>query len=77
MGITNFSSREFKHDTERARLAAKKRPVFITHRGRTTHVLLTAEEYARITGASKSIAELLAMPEAAAIAFDPPRLFAQ
>jgi hypothetical protein len=37
-------------------------------------VLLTAEEYQRITGGEKSIADLLAMPEAADIEFEPPCL---
>jgi len=37
-------------------------------------VLLTAEEYQRITQGQKNIAELLAMPEAAEIDFEPPRL---
>jgi prevent-host-death family protein len=54
--------------------AAYKGPVFITDRGRTTHVLLTAEEYERLITARKSVADFLAMPEAATIAFEPPRL---
>jgi hypothetical protein len=37
-------------------------------------VLLTVAEYERITGGQKSIAELLAMPEADDIEFEPPRL---
>jgi hypothetical protein len=37
-------------------------------------VLLTAEEYKRITGSQKNIVDLLAMPEAAEIEFEPPRL---
>lgn len=74
MPITKLSSREFNQDTSRAKRAAKKGPVFITDRGRPSHVLLTAEEYERITGRQKSIAELLAMPEAADIEFEPPRL---
>jgi hypothetical protein len=37
-------------------------------------VLLTAEEYQRITGGQKSIVDLLAMPEAAEIEFEAPRL---
>jgi hypothetical protein len=37
-------------------------------------VLITAEEYQRITSGQKSIVDLLAMPEAAAIEFEPPRL---
>jgi prevent-host-death family protein len=74
MAITKLSSREFNQDTSKAKRAAKKGPVFITDRGRPSHVLLTTEEYERITGAQKSIADLLAMPEAAAIEFEPPRL---
>jgi prevent-host-death family protein len=54
--------------------AAKRGPVFITNRGRASHVLLSIEEYQRITEKQKSIGELLAMPEAADIDFDPPRL---
>ena len=74
MGITKLSSREFNQDTSRAKRAAKRGPVFITDRGRPSHVLLTAEEYERITSGQKSIADLLAMPEAAGIEFDVPRL---
>ena len=74
MAITRLSSREFNQDTGKAKRAAKRGPVFITDRGRPSHVLLTAEEYQRITGGQKTIAELLAMPEAAEIEFEPPRL---
>ncbi len=74
MAITKLSSREFNQDTGRAKRAAKKGPVFITDRGRPSHVLLTAEEYQRITGGQKSIADLLGMPAAAEIEFEPPRL---
>jgi hypothetical protein len=37
-------------------------------------VLLTVEEYQRITEGQKSVVELLAMPAAAEIEFEPPRL---
>jgi PHD/YefM family antitoxin component YafN of YafNO toxin-antitoxin module len=74
MAFTKLSSREFNQNTSRAKRAAKRGPVFITDRGRLSHVLLTAEEYQRITGGQKSIADLLAMPEAADIEFEPPRL---
>lgn len=62
MSITTLSSREFNQDTSRAKKAAKDGPVFITDRGRTAHVLLTYEDYSRITRTSKSIIDLLAMP---------------
>jgi len=74
MAITRLSSREFNQDTSKAKRAARRGPVFITDRGRPSHVLLTAEEYQRITGGQKTITELLAMPEAAEIEFEPPRL---
>ena len=74
MAITKLSSRDFNQDTSRAKRAAKRGPVFITDRGRPSHVLLTLEEYQRITGGQKSITDLLAMPAAADIEFEPPRL---
>ena len=74
MAITTLSSREFNQDTSRAKKAAKRGPVIITDRGRPSHVLMTIEEYRKITDKKENILELLAMPEAAEIEFDPPRL---
>lgn len=74
MAITTLSSREFNQDTGRAKKAAKDGPVFITDRGRPAHVLLSIEEYQRLTGRPKSIVELLAMPGVEEIEFEPPRL---
>lgn len=74
MAITTLSSREFNQDTGRAKRAAKKGPVFITDRGRPEHVLLSIEDYRRITGKKRNIADLLAMPNADRIEFEPSRL---
>jgi prevent-host-death family protein len=74
MTITTLSSREFNQNASRAKKAAKKGPVFITDRGRPAHVLLTIEKYRSITGKRKSLAEVLAMPDAGLVEFDPPRL---
>jgi prevent-host-death family protein len=74
MAITKLSSRDFNQDTSRAKRAAKRGPVFITDRGRPSHVLLTVEEYQRITAGQKNIADLLAMPATAEIEFEPPRV---
>lgn len=74
MVITKLSSREFNQDTSRAKRAAKKGPVIITDRGRPSHVLITAEEYEKLTAGQSDVVDLLAMPEAAAIEFEPPRL---
>ena len=62
MSITTLSSREFNQDASRAKKAAKTGPVFITNRGRPAHVLLTFEDYKRITGGRTKIADLLSMP---------------
>ena len=62
MTITTFSSRQFNQDASKAKRAAKAGPVIITDRGRPAHVLLTFDEYKRITGGRTKIADLLAMP---------------
>jgi len=73
MTITTLSSREFNQDTSRAKKAAAEGPVFITDRGRPAHVLLSIEEYQRITGSHRKIADALAMPGVSDIELDPPR----
>lgn len=74
MSITTVSSRDFNQDVSKAKRAAFNGPVFITDRGHPAHVLLTIEAYQDITDQRKSIVELLAMPDAAEIDFEPPRL---
>jgi prevent-host-death family protein len=73
MTITTLSSREFNQDSSRAKKAAKDGPVFITDRGKPAHVLLSIEEYQRLIGGHRKIADALAMPGAEDIEFDPPR----
>ena len=62
-----FSSREFNQDTARAKRAAKNGTVFITDRGRPSHVLMSIEEYERLkrpAGAKpRSLADALAQKE--------------
>jgi prevent-host-death family protein len=74
VAITTLTSREFNQDVSRAKRAAKKGPVFVTDRGRPSHVLLTIDEYRKLNGKRKSILDLLAMPEVGDIDFEPPRL---
>jgi prevent-host-death family protein len=62
MRITTLSSREFNQDSGRAKRAAKSGPVFITDRGRPAHVLLTIEDYQRLTAESRDIIESLGLP---------------
>ena len=62
MTITTLSSREFQQNANQAQKAAQNGPVFITNRGRTAHVLLSFEEYQRMTGGRRSLVEALSMP---------------
>jgi prevent-host-death family protein len=71
--ITTLSSRELNQDVTKAKKATKDGPVFITDRGRPAHVLLSFEEYQRLTRQRRNIADSLAMPGVEGIAFDPPR----
>ena len=74
MPITTLSSREFNQDTGRAKHAARRGPVFITDRGRPAHVLITIEEYQKLTGDPLMLADALAQLEGTPIEFDPPKL---
>jgi len=74
MTITTLSSRELNQDIGRAKKAAKDGPVFITDRGKPAHVLLSIEDYRRLTGQRRNIADSLAMPGVADIEFDAPRV---
>ena len=71
---TTFSSREFNQDTGRAKKAARRGPVFITDRGKPSHVLLSIEDFHKLAGTQATIVGLLAMPKGDTIEFDPPRL---
>ena len=56
-----ISSRQFNHDPSGAKRAAEAGPVLITHRGKVSHVLLSAREYRRLSGDGRSLAEMLSM----------------
>ncbi len=73
MPITTLSSRQFNQDASKAKKAAEGGPVIITDRGRPAHVLLTFDEYRRITGGRTRIADLLAMPGVEDVEIDIPR----
>lgn len=73
MTITTISSRQFNQDASGAKNAARNGPVIITDRGRPAHVLLTIEEYRRITGGGRKIADLLAMPGIEEVELEIPR----
>jgi prevent-host-death family protein len=74
MSITTITSREFNQHASDAKKAARNGPVFITDRGRPSHVLLSIEDYRQLTGVSENIADLLAMPGAEEVELEIPPL---
>lgn len=62
-----ISSRELNQDVSLAKRAARLEPVFITDRGRPTHVLMSVETYRRLSGESGTIVDLLAGPDSASL----------
>jgi prevent-host-death family protein len=57
------SSRDFNQDVSHAKRAARIEPVFITDRGKPTHVLMSIENIKYLTGQTETMVELLAMPD--------------
>ncbi|TAK78368.1 MAG: type II toxin-antitoxin system Phd/YefM family antitoxin [Gammaproteobacteria bacterium] len=74
MTIKTVTSREFNQDVSKIKRAALNGPVFITDRGHPAHVLLTIEDYRKLTKTKENIVDLLAMPDAADIDFEPSKL---
>ncbi|HZV64040.1 MAG TPA: type II toxin-antitoxin system Phd/YefM family antitoxin [Telluria sp.] len=74
MATTTLSSREFNQHASEAKKASNNGPVFITDRGRPAHVLLSIDDYRRLTEGHKKIADLLAMPDTENVEFEIPEL---
>lgn len=73
MSITTVTSREFNQDVSRIKRASLTGPVFITDRGYPAHVLLSIQDYEKLTSTKENIVDLLAMPGVADIDFDIPK----
>ena len=77
MPITTLTSREFNQDASRAKKAAADGPVFITDRGEPAHVLLSIENYRRLTGNQMTVADAIGQADGhgdeTGFDFDPPR----
>lgn len=61
--MKTVSSREFNQDVSAAKRAARSEPVFITDRGKPSHVLLSFEAFQRMSGKTDTIVDLLALPD--------------
>lgn len=69
--MTHFTSREFNQCLSKAKKDALDGPVFVTDRGKPSHVLLSYVEYERITSDSENIVQALSMPGLSDIDFSP------
>ena len=61
--MKSLGSREFNQDVSQAKRFAIYEPVFVTDRGRPTHVLLSIESYRQLVGKSDTLAQLLEASE--------------
>jgi hypothetical protein len=50
MPVTTMTMRQLDRSPRRAFEAARQAPLHLTTYGRTTHVMITLEEYCRLTG---------------------------
>ena len=57
--MTEVSAREFNQDVSAAKRAAYEGPVIITDRGRPSHVLLTIEDFNRLTATKVDLVDWL------------------
>jgi PHD/YefM family antitoxin component YafN of YafNO toxin-antitoxin module len=53
------TAREFNQDISRAKRLALAEPVFVTDRGRPTHVLLSMAAYRQLNGEGEGILDLI------------------
>ena len=74
MPVRSFSSRQFNQDISGAKKAAKDGPVFITDRGKPSHVLITIADYHELTNSTTNMIELLAMDDACTAELDAPKI---
>lgn len=67
MATITVDSRTFNQQASAVKQAASERPVFITHRGEPSHVLMSIGEYRRLTRKRRNLVDILHLPEAADI----------
>lgn len=60
--MKRVTSREFNQDVSRAKRFALIEPVFVTDRGKPTHVLISVDAWRQLSGERETIVQLLAAP---------------
>ena len=60
--MKRVTSRELNQDVSRAKRFALVEPVFVTDRGRPTHVLISIDAWRQLSGERETMAQLLTAP---------------
>lgn len=60
--MKRVTSREFNQDVSRAKRFALVEPVFVTDRGRASHVLISIDAWRQLSGERENMLQLLAAP---------------
>ena len=73
MATTILTSRDFNRDPSRAKRAARLGPVFVTERNKPALVVLSMQDYERLSGRNGSLADMLTPDDVLDFPFDPPK----
>lgn len=60
--MKRVTSREFNQDVSRAKRFAMIEPVYVTDRGRPSHVLISIDAWRQLSGERENMVDLLAAP---------------
>lgn len=71
--MIRLTSRALNQDVSRAKRKAMAGPVFITDRGKPSHVFLSIDAYRKLAARGRTLGESLSVPDAAGIDVDPQR----
>jgi prevent-host-death family protein len=74
MTVVTMTSREFNQSASEAKKASLDGPVFITDRGKPSHVLLSIGDYRKLVGGITTLADALAQQDSMDVDFEPPRV---
>ena len=72
--MVSVTSREFNQDVGAAKRAAANETVIITDRGEPAYVLMSIDEYRRLSGPRRSLADILHADDDIEIEIEPRRI---
>jgi len=72
--MRTITSRAFNQDVSHAKRLARTEPVFVTDRGKPTHVLIGIEAFRQLSGTGETLVDLLAMDDAIGVEPDFPAM---